>query len=107
MPTVPRDENATPLQIVPSYEPLAKTYVSTSTGLASATNITLNSSTKLIEVSALGAPVFVRFSSTASSSNYSRFVQPGTTRHFWLPLGTTVVSVIQETATAGVVVLEF
>lgn len=82
---------------------LAKTYDTT---ISSATDITLNTKTKLIEVTAIDQGVFLRYASTASSANFDEYIHADTTRHFVVPSGVTVISVIERAATAAVVVIE-
>ena len=82
---------------------LARTY---DTSISSATDITLNTSTTLIEVTAIDQGVFLRYAATASSATADEYIHADTTRHFVRPAGVTVISVIERAATGAVVVIE-
>lgn len=88
----------------PLGSPLAVTYDAT---ISSATSITLNAATTLVEVVAIDKGVFVRYAASASSTAYDLFVPVGQARRFKVPSGVTVISVIEEAATGKVSVTEF
>lgn len=100
---LPVDQKGDMIPLTTPTRALAVTY---DTSISTATDITLNTSTALIEVTAINNGVFLRYASTASSSNFDEFVLADSTRHFVIPAGVTVVSVIEETASAKVVVIE-
>lgn len=91
------------MPLVPAYTPLAVTYDAT---ISSATDLVLNGDTQLIEVTAIDAGIFMRYQSTASSTDFDEFIGAGQTRHFVKPNGVTTVSFIEEVATAKLVVIE-
>lgn len=99
----PRDVNNQPWPLPPATTALAKTY---DTSVSAATDVTLNTATTLIEVTALNQGLFMRYAATASSSAFDEFIAPGTTRHFVVPSGVTVVSFIEETASAKLILIE-
>lgn len=84
--------------------PLAKTYDAT---LSSATDITLNVATSYIEVAAIDKPVLLRYQATASTTNFDAVIPANSVRGFAVPNGVTVISVIEEQASAHVVVTEY
>lgn len=83
---------------------LAVTYDAT---ISSATSVTLNASTTSFEVSAIDKGIFLRYAAGASSSAFDAFIPANTTRTFVVQTGVTVISVIEESATAKVVVIEY
>jgi len=100
---VPRDATNTPLPLTPAKGPLSKT---NNASLSSAVDVTLNANTTLLEVSAITAGIFMRYASTASSANFDEFIQAGSTRHFVKPATVTVVSFIQQAASATLILIE-
>jgi hypothetical protein len=104
MPNLPRDASQAVFQGLPATAPLAKTYDAT---ISAATDITLNAATTVIEVVAIDKPVFVKFSATATAATANTLVPANTSKILFLPPGTTVVSVIEQAATANVLVVEY
>lgn len=100
---LPVDQKGNMIPLVPPTGAIAVTYDTT---ISTATDITLNSATDIIEVTAINNGVFLRYASTASSSAFDEFILADSTRHFIVPAGVTVISVIEETASAKVVVVE-
>lgn len=100
---LPRDEFGAVVQLSPARTALAVTY---DTSVSAATDVTLNASTTVIEVTAITQGIFVRFAATASSSNFDAFVPAGATRTFVVPAGVTTVSFIEEAASAKLVLVE-
>lgn len=106
--SMPKDDNATSMQLVPDKTALAITYDTT---ISSETEITLNAATRLIEVNAINEGVFLKYKTVAggtavSSTNFDEYIQSGSTRHYKIPLGITVIAVIERTTTANVVIIE-
>lgn len=101
----PRDANNDVVDnSVPLGSPLAVTYDAT---ISSATTITLNAATTLVEVNAIDKAIFVRYAAGASSSAFDLLVPANAVRRFKVPSGVTAISVLEEAATAKVVVTEF
>lgn len=100
---VPRDSQNTPLPLTPSAAALAVTYDTT---VSTATDVTLNAATTIIEVSALTQGIFMRYAATASSSNFDEFIQAGSTRHYVIPTGVSVISFIEQAASAVLVLIQ-
>lgn len=86
--------------LVPAKTALAVTYDTT---ITSATSVTLNALTSIIEVSAVDSGVFLKYSAGASTSDFDEYILADTTRHYVIPDGVTVISVIGDGA---VVVIE-
>ena len=102
--TMPRDGNATAMQLVPDTTALA---VTNNGSIGSSTTVTLQATTSLIEVSALSQGVYLKYGTTAvTSSNFDEYIQAGTTRHYKIPAGITAVTVLQQAATATVIIIE-
>lgn len=101
---LPRDANNIPIQMVPPAKTaIAVTYDAT---ISSATDLNLQSSTTFLEVSAILKGVFLRYQATASSTNFDEFIPADTTAYFVVPSGVTVISVIEEAASAHVAIVE-
>lgn len=100
---LPSDQKGDMIPLTTPTNAIAVTY---DTSISSATDITLNANTALIEVTAINNGVFLRYASTASSSAFDEFILADSTRHFVVPAGVTTISVIEETASAKVVVIE-
>lgn len=100
---MPRDNNHNAIPLVQNSRALA---VTVDTTISAATDITLNTSTTLIEVNALSQGVYMRYQATASSTNFDEFIQAGAVRHYIKPYGVTVISFIEAAASASIVVIE-
>lgn len=101
---MPRDGNATAMQLVPATAAKA---VTNNSSISSHVEITLQATTTLIEVSALSQGIFLRYGSTAvTSSAFDEYIQAGTTRHYKVPAGITAVSVLQQAASATLILIE-
>lgn len=100
---LPIDANSKPIQIRPAKSALAVTYDAT---ISTATDITLNAATTFLQVSAIDKGVFLRYASTASSTNYDEYIDANTTVQLEVPSGVTVISVIQQSASAAVSIIE-
>lgn len=99
----PRDANHSPVPLVTPTTALA---VTNSASISSATSITLNAATTLIEINALSQGVFMKYAAGVTSSAFDEYIQAGTVRHYVKPYGVTVISVIEQSATARVIVIE-
>lgn len=95
--------------INPLAPTLEETYDATISG---STAITLNSGTTYIEVTALLKGIFMKWGTTATSSDFDEFIAPESTRTYVVPVNTatnaryTTVEFIEEAASAHLVVLE-
>lgn len=113
MTSLPKDDNSVALQLTPSRLALAETYDTT---VSSETNIVLNTGTKLVEVSAINSPIFMKYKvaeadAAVSSTNFDEFIQAGMTRHYSLTNlkninGITVLAFIEQATGAVLVVIE-
>lgn len=83
--------------------PIAATY---NGSISSAASVNLNALTTWIEITAFTAGVLVRYAAGAATNAFDEVVPANTTRGFARPDGVTVVSVIQQAATAAVAVIE-
>jgi hypothetical protein len=100
--TMVRDGNNMPVPSVIVGETLATTVDAT---ISSATDITLNASTTYIEVSAIAKGIYLKYGTTASSLDFDEYISQDTTRGFAVTGGSTI-SVIEQAATASVVIVE-
>lgn len=104
MPGYSRDDNGVPIETVMGGAPLEETYDAT---ISASTAVTLNTATKVIEVTAIDKGVFLKWGATASSGDFDGFIAPNTSKLFSVPVGQTSVQFIEESATAKLVVLEY
>lgn len=100
---LPQDAKGKAVQITPRKVALARTYDTT---ISSATSVTLNGDTTFVEVTALDQGIFMRYQASVSSTNFDEFIAAGMTRHFLVPAGVTVLSFIEEAASAKLIVIE-
>lgn len=100
---LPTDDNNKPMQLVPPSDALATTVDTT---ISSATTVTLNAATTLIEVNALSQGVYLKYGTGVSSSDFDEFIAAGVTRHYVRPYGVSQISVIEQAASATVIIIE-
>lgn len=100
---LPIDENQNPVPLTQSSTALARTV---SSSISGATSITLNTSTTLLEITAADQGVYLRYQAGVTAANFDEYIHADTTRHYKVPYGVTVVSVIERSATATVIVIE-
>lgn len=100
---LPVDGGGDIVQLTPNT--LAK-HVTVDSTISTATDISLNQDTTLIEVTALDYGVYMRYASTASSSDFDEFIAPGMTRHYLRPDGVSTISFIEQSAGATIIVIE-
>ena len=98
------------VETTPAVVPLAVTYDAT---ISASTEITLNASTTLIEVSAIDKTILLNWGTTdASTTVFDEVINLNTTRQFLIPTDTstgklfTAVNVIEESATAKTCIVE-
>jgi len=104
VPEMPRSANQETLQITPATTALAQTNDAT---ISSSTEITLNSSTALIEVTAKTNGIYMKWGTDdVTSSNFDEYILGNTTRHYAVPSGETAVNFIEEAASATLIVIE-
>ena len=108
--SIPTDENVQAIQLVPAKVALEETTNDSVTTSASV-EITLNASTKFLEINALDAGVFMKYgTSDASSSDYDEYIMANTVRHYVIAaeglVGITAINLIADGATAKVRVIE-
>jgi hypothetical protein len=90
--------------VFPPKVALEETYDAT---ISSSTEITLNSGTTMIEVTAIDKPIFMKWGGTAASTDYDHCIPANSTRYYLKPSGQTTVQFIEEAATAKLSVTEF
>ena len=84
---------------------LEETYDAT---ISASTEITLNTATSYIEVTAIDKAVFLKWGTAdVSSTDFDACIPQNTMRGFNVPDGTTAVNFIEEAATAKLAVVEF
>jgi len=110
---VPKDSSYVPIpEMLPVVIALEETYDAT---ISASTEITLNASTKMIEVTAIDKAIFMKWgTSDASTTDWDHCIAPNSTRRFAVPVETastgvlyTAVNFIEESATAKLAVSEF
>lgn len=101
---IPIDAEGNAVQITPSFVALEETYDTT---ISSSTEITLNTGTSFIEVSAITKPIFMKWGTDdATNADFDEFIQAGTSRQYYVPAGITAVNFLEQAATALLVVIE-
>lgn len=114
IPSLPRESGSyAPVQgLPPAKIALEETYDAT---VSASTEITLNTATTLIEVTAIDKAIFMKWGTTdASSTDWDHVIPLNTTRSFAVPVETagtgtlyTAVNFIEQAATAILAVSEY
>lgn len=99
-----QDDNRNPIGHVPSSLAIDETYDAT---ISTSTALSLNASTKLIEVTAIDKGIFYKWGGTVSSTDFDGFVAPNTSKLIPRVAGQTSIEFIEESATAKLVVVEY
>lgn len=102
-PRMPASASSQLVQLVPDTASVARTVDAT---ISAATDVTLDTKTKIIEVNALTQGIYMRYAATASAANFDEFILANTVRHYVIPVDVTVVSFIEETAGAKLILIE-
>lgn len=102
-PNIPTELEGEMLPLTSDFAALARTYDTT---ISTATTVTLNVATRLLEVTAINQGVFLRYTTGVTSSNFDEYIHADQTRHYVVPFGVTDISVIEAAATANVVIIE-
>lgn len=102
-PVLPLNDKEGTISLVPDTRALDRTVDSS---ISTATDVTMNAATKLIEVQAVNAGVFLKYDSGVTSGNFDEHIQADTMRHYVLPEGVTTISVLEDAASATVYVIE-
>ena len=102
---LPVDQNGRTIPLVPATIPYDTTVNSS---ISSATSITLQASTTIIEVQATNFDVYLKYAAgvTTASNGFHEHIMADTIRHFVIPPSVTVISVIEGAATAIVHIIE-
>lgn len=80
----PIDANGKAINAAPPYLPYARHSLDT---ISSSTSVTLDQRTEIIEVTAVGAGIYLRWgTSSVTSSNFDEYVPPGATRYYVVPI---------------------
>jgi hypothetical protein len=104
-PIMPQSDEGEMIPLAPDHVALEETYDAT---ISASTEITLQTTTKLIEVTAIDKPIFMKWgTSDVSSTDWDHVIGAGATRHFVVPSGITAVNFIEQAATAILCVSEF
>ena len=108
MVNLPIDSNGAKMQLAPCKTALAVTY---NTSVAAEVEITLNPLTTLVEVSALNTALFMKYKTAAggtavSNAAFDEVILAGSTRHYKIPAGTTVLAFCEESASSVLILVE-
>ncbi len=108
-PLLPRDDEGDQINLPPDKSILAKTYDTT---ISADTQVALNSSTRLVEISAITQGILFKNKTASggtavSTTNFDGFVASGSTRHYVVPEGITHMSFIEQAASATLIVIEY
>lgn len=99
----PRDGNK---NAIPLTQNTAALQVTNSNALSSQVTINLNAGTTLLEINALAQAVFMKYSTGVTSSSFDEFIQAGGVRHYIVPKNVTQIFLIEQAASATVIVIE-
>lgn len=103
--TIPHDKAGSAVQLMPAEVALEETYDAT---ISASTEITLNANTKIIEVSVIDKPVFMKWgTSDASSTDWDHLLPANSITQWVVPPNITAVNFIEQAATAVIGVAEF
>ncbi len=102
-PALPRDANHNPVHLVPAKAALSVTNDET---ISSATSVSVHSDAGFIEVNAVDSGIFLKYAAGASSSDFDEYIIANTVRHYFIPSGVTVLSVIEDTTNAKVRIIQ-
>ena len=102
-PSLPRTSGNETVQLTPDRAATSRTVDAT---ISSATSVTLQTNTTLLEVNALNYGIYMRYQAGVDSTNFDEFIMANSVRHYVVPLGCTVVSFIEETAGAKLILIE-
>ena len=99
-----RDTHDNALQLTPAKVALAQTR---DTDISSSSEITLDTDTRIIEVTAVGGNVYLKYGTDdVTNANFDEFIQKGQTRHYVPPADTTAINLIDDGDSATVIVIE-
>ncbi len=108
-PGLPREAGGQIIQLTPSRAALARTVDAT---ISASTEITLNTSTRIIRVYAISQDVYLKWGTDdVTASNFDEVIPAGQIVDLVIPAETvstlyTAINLIERTATAGVIVIE-
>ena len=109
MAVLPKDDNASTIQLTPARVALEETYDAT---ISSSTELTLNAATTIIRVCAIDKPILMKWgTSDVSTSDFDEIIPAGAICDFVVPKESgstlyTAVNFIEQAATAILVVIE-
>lgn len=105
MPPQARDENRQVISGFPGKVALEETYDAT---ISASTEITLNSATKIVVVTAIDKAIFMKWGTDdASSTDWDICLPANSINQFQVPASVTAINFIEEAATAKLAVSEF
>ena len=99
-----KDDNGEPIITVPNKLAIEETYDAT---ISSATALSLNAETKLLEITAIDKAIFYKWGGTVSSSDFDGIVAGNTSKLVPVPVGQTSIQFIEQAATAILAVVEY
>jgi len=99
-----KDDNGEAIVGVPNKVAIEETYDAT---ISSATALTLNAATTLLEITAIDKAIFYKWGGTVSSSDFDGIVAGNTSKLVPVPVGQTSIQFIEQAATAILAVVEF
>jgi len=99
-----KDENRETYGDVPKAVALEETYDAT---ISSSTALTLNTSTTIIEVTAIDKAIFYKWGGTAASTDFDGIVPANSSKLIPVPYGQTSIQFIEQAASAILAVVEF
>lgn len=99
-----RGDNRVPITTLPQQVALEEDYDAT---VSTSTQIAINASANLLEVTAIGASIFYKWNGTASSTDFDGIVPLNSSKLVPIPVIATTIDFIEEVATAKLAVVQF
>ena len=101
---LPSSNTENPVQVTPPIVVLEETY---DASISSSTEVTLNTSTTLIEVAAIDKTILLKWGTDdCSTSDFDEVIPLNSVRTFYVPAGVAAVNFIQQAATAILAMVE-
>lgn len=101
---LPKDKAGDVIPLTLSTVALAQTR---DTSVSSSTEITLDSDTVLIEVTAIDDNLYLKYGTDdVTNANFDEFILANTTRHYVIPNNITAINLIDDGNSGAVVVIE-
>lgn len=100
---LPKDGDGEVISPVPVGAALAATIIDS---LDTAKDHTLNANAQFVEINAVDEGVYMKYGGTAGTADFDEYVPIDSTRRYAVPGGVTVLSFLEQAASATVILIE-